>query len=118
VVCRYVTLDTHPRVLCVCAVLSCLRGCQAVYYLVLYHGNLVSSDRGVQAMFSQIVVHPACGYLARIRINEKFRPKSPRGAQSAASGPPAGEEIALSCHQGEPKGVRDRANVKYLCEIW
>ena len=24
-------MDTHPRVLCVCAVLSCLRGCQAVY---------------------------------------------------------------------------------------
>lgn len=31
VVCRYVTLDTHPRVLWVCAVLYCLRGCQAVY---------------------------------------------------------------------------------------
>jgi hypothetical protein len=54
-VCRYVKLDTHPHGLCADAVLSCLRGCKAV--MTLHHGDLVSSDSRVPAMFPQIVAH-------------------------------------------------------------
>jgi len=70
-----------------CGFVPCCIACVDVRpCMTLYHGDLVSSDSGVQAMFSQMVVHPACGYLARIRINEKFRPKSQRGVGPYSGG--------------------------------
>lgn len=58
--------------------------------MTLCHGDLVSSDSRVQAMFFQIVVHPAYEYLARIRINGKFRSIKSQGRVVCSVRPSSG----------------------------
>ena len=77
---------THALVFCV------LMLCSRV--TTLYQVDFVSSDNGVEAMFSQTVVHSAYAYLIRIRINGLSCAVVADGIKFYSAGPFSGGKIS------------------------